>query len=121
MLDISNVEDVKAMIAVYQSYSRIFAFMTIVMLILLSLMWKRLAIPYAFASVTGIAARSAIRKYRIGPAIEHENRLSKMQTTAKAECGGIEKKDDTRTKYKNFIMIQEVMSAAELPKELKVL
>jgi hypothetical protein len=44
-----------------------------------------------------------------------------MQTTAKAECGGIEKKDDTRTKYKNFIMIQEVMSAAELPKELKVL
>lgn len=111
MLDISNVEDVKAMIAVYQSFSRLFAVMTIVMLILLILMWKRLAIPYAFASVTGIAARSAIKKYRSEQA--HENRPSKSFA--------LNEKDDTRTKYKNFIMIQEVMSAAELPKELKVL
>lgn len=111
MLDISNVEDVKAMIAVYQSFSTLFAVMTIVMLILLILMWKRLAIPYAFASVTGIAARSAIKKYSSEQA--HENRLSKSFA--------LNEKDDTRTKYKNFIMIQEVMSAAELPKELKVL
>lgn len=113
MLDISNVEDVKAMIAVYQSFSRLFAVMTIVMLILLIMMWKRLAIPYAFASVTGIAARSAIKKYRSEQAQAHENRLSKSFA--------LNEKDDTRTKYKNFIMIQEVMSAAELPKELKVL
>lgn len=111
MLDISNVEDVKAMIAVYQSFSRLFAVMTIVMLILLILMWKRLAIPYAFASVTGIAARNAIKKYRSEQA--HENRMSKSFA--------LNEKDDTRTKYKNFIMVQEVMSAAELPKELKVL
>ena len=103
-----DVKEIVAAISKYESYMKIFVVLTIILVLLLFLQWKYLNIPYAFASVTGIAAHKAIRKYD----------FSKMNAK---EGKTVELKKRTRTKYKNFIIREEILLAAELPKELKVL
>jgi len=143
-MNITNVQDVTTAISAYNRYTKEYALVTVVLIVLLILQWKMLSIPYAFASISGIAAKSEIRKYK-----SYGNRLEKQRNKKREngeKSGGRLKEEleslkteelesegpktlkletettaasPTRTKYKNFIIVKEIVSAAELPKELK--
>ena len=108
MVNMVSVENVAAAISRYESYTRLLGLVTLALIIVLFLQWIFFNIPYAFASITGIAARTAIKNYNFSQRSSLQNETVKL-------------KKKNRTKYKNFIIRQEILMAAELPKELKAL
>ncbi|MCR4903503.1 MAG: hypothetical protein K6A23_11645 [Butyrivibrio sp.] len=101
MINPEDVNEITNTIIMYRRYAVISMVIALVFMVLSVIMWTVLNISYDFQVLTGIAARKGIKKY-----------IDESRT--------IHLDNESRTKYKNFIMVQELISAKELPKGLQI-